>query len=56
MTDLSKTAFDRAVAVAQTDWLPPEAPLAMPRQVLERPEHGTLMSLLARLLMPVKRV
>lgn len=55
MNDLSQTSFAEADAIGQTGWLPPEAPLAMPRQVLEHDgPHPVLMTLI-RLLMPLRR-
>lgn len=49
------TSMTSAEAVEGPHWAPPEAPLAMPRQVLERDgaeAQGAGQSLLARLLQP----
>ena len=57
MNALSNTDFDPALAeaVALTSWLPPEAPLAMPRQVLEADADHALLSALLRLIFPARR-
>ena len=58
MMDLSKTDFDPALAeaVEQTSWLPPEAPLAMPRQRLEHDRPHPILTTLIRALLPLRRV
>lgn len=56
MNDLSQTAFEEAHAVTQTSWMPPEAPLAMPRQRLEADTSFSVLGWIVRLLIPLRRV
>lgn len=60
MTNLSQSAFDEAEVITefgtQADWLPPEAPLAMPRQILEADRAESVLGWIMRVLMPLRRV
>ncbi|WP_460275188.1 hypothetical protein [Celeribacter sp. ULVN23_4] len=47
---------NKALLDASLDWTPPEAPLEMPQQVLERKKTGTEWSRVLRLILPGKPV
>lgn len=54
--DMGKDMNTDAHLDAAQDWLPPEAPLEMPRQVLERDSRRAEWPRLLRLILPGKAV
>lgn len=55
-TDTETDMGSKALLDASLDWTPPEAPLDMPQQVLERKKTGTEWSRVLRLILPGKPV